>query len=145
MRGVYFYLYLFVDLFSRKIVGWQVYDSESAERAGQLLTDICARQGIAPQQLTLHSDNGSPMKGEAMLATLQRLGVAGSRSRPAVSNDNRNSPTSTHRVGNYSVELSRSLTSSTLKVAGSNEPPIHFFKSRCSGCLGSANAARSSS
>ena len=88
VRGVYFYLYLFVDLFSRKIVGWQVYDCESAERAGQLLTDICARQGIAPQQLTLHSDNGSPMKGEAMLATLQRLGVAGSRSRPAVSNDN---------------------------------------------------------
>jgi putative transposase len=88
VRGVYFYLYLFVDLFSRKIVGWQVYDSESAERAGQLLTDICARQQIAPQQLTLHSDNGAPMKGEAMLATLQRLGVAGSRSRPAVSNDN---------------------------------------------------------
>jgi putative transposase len=88
VRGVYFYLYLFVDLFSRKIVGWQVYDSESAERAGQLLTDICTRQQIAPQQLTLHSDNGAPMKGEAMLATLQRLGVAGSRSRPAVSNDN---------------------------------------------------------
>ncbi len=88
VRGIYFYLYLFVDLFSRKIVGWQVYDSESAQRAGQLLTDICARQQIAPQQLTLHSDNGAPMKGEAMLATLQRLGVAGSRSRPAVSNDN---------------------------------------------------------
>lgn len=88
VRGVYFYLYLFVDLFSRKIVGWQVYDNESADRAGQLLTDICARQQIAPQQLTLHSDNGAPMKGEAMLATLQRLGVAGSRSRPAVSNDN---------------------------------------------------------
>jgi len=88
VRGVYFYLYLFVDLFSRKIVGWQVYDNESADRAGQLLTDICVRQQIAPQQLTLHSDNGAPMKGEAMLATLQRLGVAGSRSRPAVSNDN---------------------------------------------------------
>ena len=52
--------------------------SESAERAGQLPIDICARQGIAAQQLTLHSDNGSPMKGEAMLATLQRLGVADS-------------------------------------------------------------------
>ena len=88
VRGVYFYLDLFVDLFSRKIVGWQVYDTESAERAGELLTDICARQQIAPQQLTLHSDNGSPMKGESMLATLQRLGVAGSRSRPSVSNDN---------------------------------------------------------
>jgi transposase InsO family protein len=88
VRGSYFYLYLFVDLFSRKIVGWQVYDTESAERASQLLTDICARQQIAPQQLTLHSDNGAPMKGETMLATLQRLGVAASRSRPAVSNDN---------------------------------------------------------
>ena len=88
VRGSYFYLYLFVDLFSRKIVGWQVYDSESADRASQLLTDICARQKIARQQLTVHSDNGAPMKGEAMLATLQRLGVAASRSRPAVSNDN---------------------------------------------------------
>ena len=87
VRGIYFYLYLFVDLFSRKIVGWQVFDSESADHAGQLLTDICARQRIAPQQLTVHSDNGAPMKGEAMLATLQRLGVAPSRSRPAVSND----------------------------------------------------------
>lgn len=87
VRGVYFYFYfyfyVFVDLFSRKLVGWQVYDCESANRAGELLTDIGARQRIAPQQLTLHSDNGSPM-----LATLQRLGVAGSRSRPSVSNDN---------------------------------------------------------
>ncbi len=88
VRGSYFYLYLFVDLFSRKIVGWQVYDCESAERASQLLIDLCARQQIAPQQLTVHSDNGAPMKGETMLATLQRLGVAASRSRPAVSNDN---------------------------------------------------------
>ena len=88
VRGIYFYLYLFVDLFSRRIVGWQVYDSESAERASQLLQDICERQAIAPDQLTVHSDNGSPMKGETMLATMQRLGVAASRSRPSVSNDN---------------------------------------------------------
>ena len=51
VRGVHFYLYLFVDLFSRKIVGWQVYDCESAERASQLLQDICERQGIAPKGL----------------------------------------------------------------------------------------------
>jgi transposase InsO family protein len=88
VRGDYFYLYLFVDLFSRKIVGWQVFDSESAQRASDLLKDICARQGIAPGQLVVHSDNGSPMKGETMLATMQRLGVAPSRSRPSVSNDN---------------------------------------------------------
>jgi putative transposase len=88
VRGSYFYLYLFVDLFSRKIVGWQVYDCESAELASGLLQDICARHGIAPGQLVVHSDNGSPMKGETMLATMQRLGVAPSRSRPSVSNDN---------------------------------------------------------
>ena len=88
VRGCYFYLYLFVDLFSRKIVGWQVYDCESAELAAGLLEDICARLGIAPGQLVVHSDNGSPMKGETMLATMQRLGVAPSRSRPSVSNDN---------------------------------------------------------
>ena len=79
---------MFVDLFSRKVVGWQVFDSESAQQAAQLLQDICLRRGIAPEQLTLHSDNGSPMKGEMMLATMQRLGVAHSRSRPSVSNDN---------------------------------------------------------
>ena len=88
VRGQFFYLYLFVDLFSRKVVGWQVFDCESAERAAALLEDICLRQGISANQITLHSDNGGPMKGETMLATMQRLGVAHSRSRPAVSNDN---------------------------------------------------------
>jgi transposase InsO family protein len=88
VRGIHFYLYLFVDLYSRKIVGWQVYDCESAELAAGLLQDICARHGIARGQLVVHSDNGSPMKGETMLATMQRLGVAPSRSRPSVSNDN---------------------------------------------------------
>ena len=88
VRGQHFYLYLFEDLFSRKIVGWQVFDRESAELASALLRDICERQGIRPGQLTVHSDNGSPMKGETMLAAMQRLGVAHTRSRPAVSNDN---------------------------------------------------------
>ena len=88
VRGLFFYLYLFVDIFSRKVVGWQVFDCESAERAAALLEDICRRQGISANQVTVHSDNGGPMKGETMLATMQRLGVAHSRSRPAVSNDN---------------------------------------------------------
>ena len=88
VRGLFFYLYLFVDIFSRKVVGWQVFDCESAEKAAALLEDICRRQGISANQVTVHSDNGSPMKGETMLATMQRLGVAHSRSRAAVSNDN---------------------------------------------------------
>jgi len=86
--GVYFYLYLFMDIFSRKIVGWQVYDSESGELASEVMRDICQRENIAPDQVVLHSDNGSPMKASTMLATLQALGVMPSFSRPAVSNDN---------------------------------------------------------
>ena len=88
VRGVYFYLYLFMDVFSRKIVGWQVYDTESSALASEVMRDICVREHIAPQQVVLHSDNGSPMKGATMLATLQTLGVMPSFSRPAVSNDN---------------------------------------------------------
>jgi putative transposase len=72
--GIYFYLYLFVDLFSRKIVGWQVYDCESAELASQLLQAICESQAITPNQLTVHCDNGSPMKGETMACCRRAAG-----------------------------------------------------------------------
>lgn len=88
VRGVYFYLYLFIDIFSRQIVGWQVYERESSELASDLMRDICQRNGIGKHQVVLHSDNGGSMKGATMLATLQALGVAPSFSRPAVSNDN---------------------------------------------------------
>ena len=66
VHGQHFYLYPFENLFSRKIVGWQVFDGESAELASQLLCDICVRQNIRSGQLTVHSDNGAPMKGETM-------------------------------------------------------------------------------
>lgn len=88
IRGSYFYLYLFMDIYSRKIVGWQVYDSESSELASEVMRDICEREGVAPEQMVLHSDNGGPMKGATMLAMLQTLGVMPSFSRPACSNDN---------------------------------------------------------
>jgi putative transposase len=88
IRGQFFYLYLFMDIFSRKIVGWQVYAEESSALAGGLLRDLCHREGIQSNQLILHSDNGGPMKGATMLATLQQLGVMPSLSRPSVSNDN---------------------------------------------------------
>ena len=88
IKGVFFYLYLFMDVYSRKIVGWQVYEQESSEWAAEILQDIARREGIAHDQVTLHSDNGGPMKGATMLATLQALGIIPSFSRPAVSNDN---------------------------------------------------------
>jgi len=88
VKGVFFYLYLVMDIYSRKIVGWQVYAEESSALAADLMTDICRCEGVSPHQVTLHSDNGSPMKGATMLATLQQLGVIPSFSRPSVSNDN---------------------------------------------------------
>ncbi len=88
INGLYFYLFLFMDVFSRKIVGWQVYEEENSDLAGEVMRDVCKRENIAPDQVVLHSDNGSPMKGATMLATLQALGVMPSFSRPAVSNDN---------------------------------------------------------
>lgn len=88
VRGIFLYLYLVMDVYSRKIVGWQIHEHESAELAADLMVDICTREGVLKQQVTLHSDNGSPMKGATMLATLQKLGVVPSFSRPAVSNDN---------------------------------------------------------
>ena len=88
VKGMYFYLYMFIDIFSRKVVGWQVYERESSTLASEVMKDICARENIAPNRVVLHSDNGSPMKGSTMLATLHELGVSPSFSRPAVSNDN---------------------------------------------------------
>ena len=86
--GQYFFLYLFMDIFSRKIVGWKVHARESAELSSQLLVEICEREGIEPGEVSLHADNGSPMKGSTILATMQRLGVVPSFSRPSVSDDN---------------------------------------------------------
>jgi transposase InsO family protein len=88
VKGIYFYLYLIMDLFSRKIVGWEIFAEESAEHAATVFRKAYLREGVAGQLLRLHSDNGSPMKGATMLATLQRLGVVPSFSRPSVSNDN---------------------------------------------------------
>ena len=88
VRGIFLYLYLVMDIYSRKVVGWQVYEEESSALAADLITDICQREGVKRQCVTLHSDNGSPMKGATLLATLHTLGVMPSFSRPSVSNDN---------------------------------------------------------
>ncbi|MGK5086538.1 IS3 family transposase [Bdellovibrionota bacterium FG-2] len=88
IKGSFYYLYLVMDIYSRYIVGWTVEEVESAEHSARLITRICREQGVTEDQLTLHSDNGGPMKGATMLATLQKLHVAPSFSRPSVSNDN---------------------------------------------------------
>jgi transposase InsO family protein len=88
VRGTFYYLYLLLDIWSRKVVGWQVHEEESADLAAALTEKSCADEGVSRGALVLHSDNGGPMKGATMLATLQRLGIATSFSRPRVSDDN---------------------------------------------------------
>ncbi len=88
VRGVFFYLYLIVDIWSRKIVGWEVHEQESMDWASLLMHRSCDALGVDPEGLVLHSDNGGPMKGSTMLATLQWLGIVPSFSRPRVSDDN---------------------------------------------------------
>lgn len=88
VKGLFFYLYLIVDIWSRKIVGWEVQESEDGAHASALIRTAALAEGIEPDTLILHSDNGGPMKGATMLATLQWLGIVPSFSRPHVSDDN---------------------------------------------------------
>jgi transposase InsO family protein len=88
IRGAFFYLYLIVDVWSRKIVGCSLRHEESAEHARDLVEQAIDAEGADGRKLVLHSDNGGPMKGSTLLATLQRLGIEPSFSRPSVSDDN---------------------------------------------------------
>ena len=87
-KGIYFYLYLILDLFSRKIVAWDIWLEESAENASILVRRATLSEQRWSRPLVLHSDNGSPMKGASLLETLYALGITPSKSRPRVSNDN---------------------------------------------------------
>jgi len=88
VRGVFFYLYLIVDVWSRKVVGWRVEDRECTVMASQLVHDAITFERADPKALILHQDNGGPMKGATLKATLESLGVLASYSRPRVSDDN---------------------------------------------------------
>lgn len=88
VAGMFFYLYLIVDIFSRKIVGWEVHDRESADLAAMLIRQAVLAEDCITRPLVLHADNGSPMKGATMKVTMEKLGITASYSRPRVSNDN---------------------------------------------------------
>jgi len=90
VKGMYYYLYLILDLYSCKVIAWEIWLEESAENASQLVRRAVLAENIGKkeQPLVLHSDNGSPMKGATLLETLYFLGIKPSRSRPRVSNDN---------------------------------------------------------
>lgn len=86
--GQFLYLYMMEDMYSRKIVGYRVELVESSEYGAQMVQEALIREEGIGKVRVLHSDNGSAMKGSTMLATLQKLGVMASFSRPSVSDDN---------------------------------------------------------
>lgn len=88
VKWTYFYLYVIIDIFSRRIVGWRIADSENACLFKELFHDVIARCDVPPGRLTLHADRGAPMKAKATAMMLTDLGVAKSHSRPHTSNDN---------------------------------------------------------
>jgi putative transposase len=88
VRGQFYYLYLFEDIFSRKAVGWEVYEQECGVRAAGLMQRAVMAEQCWGSPLVLHSDNGAPMKSSTLLAKLYEMGVTPSRGRPRVSNDN---------------------------------------------------------
>jgi putative transposase len=87
-KWTYYYLYVILDVFSRYVVGWMIAERESAELAEQLIAETYAKQGIAPDQLTIHADRGSAMTSKPVALLLADLGVTKTHSRPHVSNDN---------------------------------------------------------
>lgn len=88
IAGTFFYLYLFVDVWSRKIVAQRVFESECSTLASELLDHGLNTERLSGVKLVLHSDNGPPMKGSTLRATMDRLGIVSSFSRPRVSDDN---------------------------------------------------------
>lgn len=88
MLGKFFYLYLVIDIYSRKIISWDIAPYESAEISTKMVRRACRVERVKKQQLAIHADNGGPMKASTMISTLRRLGVLPSFSRPSVSDDN---------------------------------------------------------
>lgn len=88
IAGMFYFLYLYVDVWSRKIVGFRVAEVEDGEIASALLSEVCSAEGVKPKELVVHMDNGAPMKGATFKATMDRLGITASFSRPRVSDDN---------------------------------------------------------
>ena len=88
IRGKFYYLYMMVDVFSRKVTAWEVHDVESGEYASKLLGRGMLAENCVSTLQCLHADNGSIQKSSTLRATLERLGVEASYSRPRTSNDN---------------------------------------------------------
>lgn len=89
VRGMFFYLYAVIDLFSRKLVAWEVHAAEGGDEAAALIERACWREHRRGEKpLVLHADNGAAQKAHTLKSKLETLGITPSHSRPGVSDDN---------------------------------------------------------
>jgi transposase InsO family protein len=86
IRGLFLFAYMIIDVWSRKIVGWEIHTRESVEISEAMFKRLSREKDL--ENVRLHSDNGAPMRGSMLLVTLHQLGVLPTFSRPRVSNDN---------------------------------------------------------
>jgi putative transposase len=87
-KGVWFDLYVAIDIFSRYVVGWMVASTETAELAEEFISAAVTAQGIGRGMLNIHADRGTSMTSKGVATLLSDLGVGRTHSRPHVSNDN---------------------------------------------------------
>jgi len=88
VKGTYYYLVMILDIFSRKVVGWEAFLAESADNSRTVIERAVLAENMVNKPLVLHADNGSPFKGATLLEKLHDLRIQPSFSRPRVSNDN---------------------------------------------------------
>lgn len=88
VKGSYFYLYMIIDMYSRKVVGWDVFAKEDSSMARELFARTLVSEGLLAGQVTVHADNGKPMRGKKLRALFERMQIKASYSRPHTSNDN---------------------------------------------------------
>lgn len=88
VRGLFFYLFAVIDLYSRKLVAWEVHGAENGELAAELIERARWREKLSGHPVILHADNGAAQRSQTLRAKLQQLGIEPSYSRPGVSDDN---------------------------------------------------------
>lgn len=88
VKGTYYYLYMIIDMFSRKVVAWDIYAKEDGTLARQLFAEALRSENVEEGKITVHSDNGKPMRSVSLLKLFELLGVQSSYGRPHTSNDN---------------------------------------------------------
>lgn len=85
-RGIWYLLYVIIDIYSRKVIHWVVLPTETGPLAKEFIEQAIAVNGVAPK--AVHADRGTSMTSNTVAELYAKLNISQSHSRPHVSNDN---------------------------------------------------------